>query len=107
VRRPVGWEQRKRGTSYYTRSRRVDGEVRREYVGGGTLGEIAALEDQYERRRREEEAAYWKEEKERLKQDAAFLGELEAVANILVRAHLIAAGCHRHKGEWRRLREST
>lgn len=103
----MGWETRKRGGQYYTRSRRVDGEVRREYVGGGTLGRIAALEDQYERRLREEEAAYWKEEEERLRQDAAFLREFEEAAKILVRAHLIADGCHRHKGEWRRLRGSA
>jgi hypothetical protein len=107
VRRSVGWEQRKRGTSYYTRSRRIDGEVRRVYIGGGILGEIAALEDEYERRQREEEAAYCKEEKERLKQDAAFLEELEAVTDILATAHLLASGCHKHKGEWRRLRESA
>lgn len=77
------------------------------YIGGGTLGEIAALEDEYERRRREEEAAYWKEEKERLKQDAAFVQEVEAVTNILATAHLLASGCHKHKGEWRRSNEST
>jgi hypothetical protein len=103
----VGWEQRKRGTSYYTRSHRVEGEVRREYVGCGILGEIAALEDEHERRQLGEEAAYWNEEKERLEQDATFLRELEEAAKILVRAHLIAAGCHRHKGEWRRLRENS
>lgn len=81
--------------------------MRREYVGGGTLGKIAALDDQYERRLREEEAAYWKEEKESLEREAAFLQEIEEAAKILIRAHLIAAGCHRHKGEWRRLRESA
>jgi hypothetical protein len=103
----VGWEQRKRGTSYYTRSRRVEGKVRRVYVGGGTLGEIAALEDKHERRRREEEAAYWKEQKERLKHDTAFLNELQEAAKILTTAHLLAAGYHAHKGEWRRLREQS
>ena len=103
----MGWETRKRGGPYYTRSRRVDGGVRREYVGGGILGKIAALDDQYERRKREEDAAYWKEEEERHEQDASFLWELEEAAKILARAHLVAAGCHRHKGEWRRLRESA
>ncbi len=103
----MGWETRTRGGPYYTRSRRVNGEVRREYVGGGTLGKIAALDDQYERRRRQEEAAYWNEKEERLEQDASFLREFEEAAKILVRAHLIAAGCHRHKGEWRRVRESA
>jgi hypothetical protein len=70
----------------------------------GVLGEIAALEDEYERRRQEEEAAYWKEELERLEELAAPVLELSEAAEILVRAHLIAAGYHRHKGEYRRAR---
>jgi hypothetical protein len=70
----------------------------------GVLGEIAALEDEYERRRQEEEAAYWKEELERLEELAVPVLELSEAAEILVRAHLIACGYHRHKGEWRRAR---
>src|SRR5215204_3912402 len=100
----MAWEHRERGGSYYTRSRREDGRIVREYVGVGVLGEIAALEDEYERRRQEEEAAYWKEELERLEELAAPVLGLSEAAEILVRAHLIAAGYHRHKGEWRRAR---
>ena len=40
------------------------------------MGEIAALEDEYERRRREEEAAFWKEERERLEELVAPVEEL-------------------------------
>ena len=98
------WERRARGGLYYTRSRREGGRVVREYVGGGVLGGIAALEDEYERRRQEEEAAYWKEELERLEELAVPVLELSEAAEILVRAHLIAAGYHRHKGEYRRAR---
>jgi hypothetical protein len=101
----VGWEKRERGGPYYTRSRRVNGRVVREYVGGGDVGEAAAQLDEAERRHREEKAAYRKEEKERLRRDADFLSELEATAEVLTRAHLIAAGFCRHKGEWRRPRE--
>jgi hypothetical protein len=63
------WERRERGGLYYTRSRREDGRVVREYIGGRVLGEIVALEDECERRQREEEVAYlslWKEKRERL-----------------------------------------
>ena len=59
-------ERRERGGLYYTRSRREDGRVVREYIGGSVLGEIVALEDECERRQREEEVAFWKEKRERL-----------------------------------------
>src|SRR5918995_1113859 len=100
----MAWEHRERGGSYYTRSRREDGWIVCEYVGVGVLGEIAVLEDEYERRRQEEEAAYWKEKLERLEKLAVPVLELSEAAEILVRAHLIACGYHRHKGEWRRAR---
>jgi hypothetical protein len=60
------WERRERGGLYYTRSRREDGRVVREYIGGSVLGEIVALEVECERRQREEEVAFWKEKRERL-----------------------------------------
>ena len=100
------WERRERGGFYYTRSRKEGGRVVREYVGGGVLGEIAALEDEYERRRRGEEAAFWKEERERLEELVAPVEELCEEAEVLVRAALIAAGYRRHnRGEWRKRRE--
>jgi hypothetical protein len=99
----VGWETRKKGTRrYYTRSRRKGGRVVREYIGAGVLGRLAAQLDEFERRQREEETAYWREERERFEQNAAFVGELEEAAEILSQAHLIAAGFHKRRGEWRR-----
>jgi hypothetical protein len=96
----VGWEARKRGTgSYYYRSVREGDRVKKEYCGGGVLGEIVALDDELRRLQKAEKLAFWKEEKERLEANAAFLKELEKAAEILIRAHLIAAGCHKHKGE--------
>jgi hypothetical protein len=68
------------------------------------LGQVAAELDEVKRRQREEEAAYWREERERLEESVAFLQELTEVAEVLVRAHLLASGCHRHKGQWRRQR---
>jgi hypothetical protein len=102
----MGWEKRDRGGLYYTRSKKVGGRVVREYVGGGILGHIAALQDAQERRLREEEAALWKEECERLESLVAPVEQLCEVAEILSRATLLAAGFRRHqRGEWRRKRE--
>jgi hypothetical protein len=99
------WERRERGGPYYTRSRKVNGQVIREYVGGGVLGEIAALEDEAERRRRQEEVVLWKEERERVEDLMAPVEELCEAAEVLARAALVAAGYRRHKrGEWRKSR---
>ena len=76
----------------------------REYIGAGLLGRLAAQLDEIERRRREEETAYWREKRKRLEESAAFVRELEAAVEVLVRAHLLASGCHKHKGQWRRRR---
>jgi hypothetical protein len=103
----MGWEKRERGGPYYTRSKKVGGRVVREYVGGGTLGHLAALQDAQERQRREEEATLWKEERERLEALLAPIEQLCEAAEILHRAALLAAGFRRHqRGEWRRQRES-
>lgn len=102
----MGWEKRDRGGLYYTRTRKIGGRVVREYVGGGTLGHIAALQDAQERRLREEEAALWKGECERLKALVAPVDQLCEATEILYRAALLSAGFRRHqRGEWRRQRE--
>ena len=100
------WEKRERGGLYYTRSRKVDGRVVREYVGGGALGELAALMDAQERQRREEEAAAWREEQERLEELAGLVDEFREAVETVARATLLAAGFRQHnRGEWRRRRD--
>src|SRR5215207_1961153 len=101
----MGWETRERGvTSYYYRCIREGERVKKEYVGSGLIGRIAAQLDEYERRQKEEKSLYWKEQKERLERDTAFLEELEEAAEVLVRAELVLAGFKCRKGEWRRER---
>jgi hypothetical protein len=100
------WERRERGGLYYTRSRKEGGGVVREYIGGGVLGEIAALQDEYERRQREEEAALEKEQRQRLGDLMAPVDELCEAAEILTQVVLVTAGYRRHnRGEWRKRRE--
>ena len=100
----MGWEER-RGRLYYYRSVREGKRVRKEYGGGGALGQLIAQLDELERLQREEEEASWKEERERLQRSAGFLHELEEAVQILTQAELLVAGFHKRKGEWRRSRE--
>jgi hypothetical protein len=101
------WERRERGGLYYTRSRKENGRVVREYVGGGVLGELAARMDAEDRRRRQEEAAAWREERERLEELAGLVDELCEDVETIVRCALLVAGFRRHKrGGWRKRREA-
>ena len=97
----MGLEKRN-GHVYYYKSRRDGEKVRKVYVGAGDFAHVAAQLDEAERLRRKEEVAYWQAERERLEQSATFLQELTEAAEVLVRAHLLASGCHQHKGQWRR-----
>jgi nucleotide-binding universal stress UspA family protein len=102
----MGWEERERGTRYYTRSRRVNGRVTREYIGSGPMAELCALQDEAERRRREEAARAGRAEKESLERLDGTAGEICELAELLNRAALIAAGYRQHnRGEWRKPRE--
>ncbi|MGH3148865.1 MAG: hypothetical protein ACRDTR_24050 [Rubrobacter sp.] len=101
------WENRERGGRYYTRSRKVDGRVVREYVGpeGSPLAELAAHADLLEREEREEEARVQREERERLEALEAPVEELCEAAEVLAHAALVAAGYRQHnRGEWRKRR---
>ena len=103
----MAWESRERGGLYYTRSRRVNGKVVREYVGGGVLGELAARMDAADRQRREEEKEAWREERESLEELVELIDELCQDVETLAQATLLAAGFRRHnRGEWRRKRGS-
>ena len=101
----MAWEKRERGGLYYTRSKKDNGRVIREYVGGGILGEASARLDADERQRREEKAALWREERERLEALDGQTEELYEAAEVMAKAALLGAGYHQHKrGEWRKRR---
>ena len=102
----MAWEMRGRSGPYYTRSRRVQGRVVREYIGRGRVAELAAQLDALEREERQLRCRQLALERERLRGfDAALDGLCEAT-DLLVAAVLVQAGYHRHnRGEWRRRRE--
>ena len=68
--------EKRNGHVYYYRSRRDGEKVRKVYVGAGDFAHVAAKLDEAERLRRKEEVAYWRAERERLEESAAFLQEL-------------------------------
>jgi hypothetical protein len=102
----VGWEIRERGGPYYTRSRRMEGRVVREYLGAGLVGRLSAEADRIKRERVEAEKVRHKRELEHLEALVSPAAELAEAAEVLVRDELLASGYHKHKGEWRRERST-
>jgi hypothetical protein len=98
----MGWDS---GGRYYTRSRKVNGRVVREYVGGGRIGQLAADLDARNRKRRQLEAAESRRAKVELDYRESQVKTLNDLVDRLARAALLAAGFHQHKrGDWRRRR---
>ncbi len=102
----MGWETRGEHGPYYTRSRREGGRVVREYVGTGEVAEALAHADETIRKSRRAKAECEREDLERARQTARTGEDVDAAAEILARAEMVAAGWHRHKGEWRRRRDA-
>lgn len=101
----MGWEFRERGSRYYTRSIRVNGRVTRQYLGSGAVAQAIAYLDEKDRMEREEKARKERAGREELEALDRTMEELDRAADVLMKAHLIAAGYHRHnKGEWRKRR---
>jgi hypothetical protein len=103
----MGWDK---GGRYYTRSRRVNGRVVREHIGGGTIGELASQLDAIERQNRTAKRDVERAEAKMIVDLDATLTELDEFANLLTRAALFAAGYHQHnRGTWRkrRVRQET
>ena len=65
------------------------------------MGELAALRDAQERRRRKEADERGKALLEQAEELAAPVSELCEATDVLLRAHLVAAGYAKHKGQWR------
>jgi hypothetical protein len=98
----MGWERGR----YYTRSRKVNGRVEREYVGSGLGARLAAQLDAVERASRIAEAYDRRAVRADSDELTAALNDLSARCDLLARAALVAAGFRQHhRGEWRRRRE--
>lgn len=100
----MAWEQRGR-SRYYTRSRRIGGRVRREYVGTGPWAELAAIEDRTERAERRRLVRARNGLLAKLDVARDLLRGFDERVSLLFRATLLAQGFHQHaRGLWRRRR---
>jgi len=98
----MAWETRPGGGHYYTRSRRVNGKVIREYVGSGEKGELAAKIDAEQRAKRDAERALIREEQAQVMTIDAELNALHQTVDALTRGILLANGFERYKRQWRK-----
>jgi hypothetical protein len=97
----MGWEKGR----YYTRSKKVNGRVVREYLGAGRVAALAARLDAQEREEKEMKRAELKALRAELDALDAPLNELHRQTELLTRVALILAGFHQHhRGEWRKRR---
>ena len=101
----MAWEWRG-GNLYYYQSEREDGRVRKRYIGAGEVAEMIAHADETIRRSRAERRERARTELEEARSLALAGAELHQAAEILARAEMVAAGYHRHKGEWRMKRSA-
>jgi hypothetical protein len=100
----MAWEQRGNQTYYY-RSVRSGTCVTKEYVGGGRVASLIAQLDEIEREKKTQQRERLQFERQRWAALESPMLELDAVADLLVTAAMMAAGFRRHdRGEWRRRR---
>ena len=98
---PMGWEKGR----YYTRTKRVDGKVVREYFGCGPEAERAAQKDVEARDRRRNQQLEEQIERDTCDALDAPFEELDWFCAVAVEAFYINAGYKRHnRGEWRKPR---
>jgi len=101
----MAWETRNGRGRYYTRSRRVNEHVVREYIGTGPAAEAIAILDAQERAERLGNRAAWQAERERMEVTEDRIQRFSEGVTDLTGAVLMGAGYHRHhRGEWRKRR---
>ena len=99
----MGWDRPRGGGCYYTRSKKRGGKVITQYIGGGTLGELAAAADALRRAERRARTETLRVERARWRLALGPLLGLSREADLLVKATLLVAGYHQHaRSSWRK-----
>ena len=97
----MSWERGR----YYTRSRRVNGRIVREYVGKGPLAQAASEADRYLREQRRRERNALRDEMSEFSSLSRELQQLDLAYKTVVEIELKARGYHQHhRGQWRKRR---
>ena len=99
----MSWEQR-RGRSYYYRKMREGERVRSKYLGAGIVAQICAGDDDAKRRDRAAQRAADRAARHAEAQIDRQLAGVESAIAAMTHAALLAAGFHKHKGQWRKKR---
>lgn len=100
----MGWESRKGKGRYFTRSRREDGRIVRQYVRADEA-ELAAREDEERRRQKREQRQAERIDMARLREMGDRLEDYCRRVNADLESALALAGYRRHnRGEWRKTR---
>jgi hypothetical protein len=99
--------EKRNGNLYYYRSERRGDEIRKVYVGSGEIARLAHEQDEQRRAEEEAERGRAQDEVERMEALVAPALEIGEAAEVLERAHLIAAGYRRYQRHWGRERESA
>ncbi len=99
----MGWKTIN-GRRYYYKSERVGGRVKTTYFGAGESGSLMANIVAFERLERAADRERSREERaEAEAEEQAISGWFDGVQAV-TDAAMIAAGFHKHKGQWRRKR---
>ena len=99
----MGWEKRN-GRAYYYRKRRINGRVTSEYLGTGFVADIHATDDAEARREREQVRQAERQLRHAEQIVEQQLDTVQQALEPVTAACLIAAGFHKHRGQWRKKR---
>jgi hypothetical protein len=100
----MSWNRKGRH-AYFYRSIRLGDRVVKEYLGRGEEAEEAAQRIEERRKTRQSQREARIDELARLAVAEQHLRDFHELVNVLVRATLLAAEYHEHRGQWRKRRQ--
>src|SRR5262245_17440539 len=100
----MSWDKKRGHGPYFYRAVRLDGKVRKLYVGRGEEAERQARQVEQRQQQLLAQREARQQELARIAAAEDRLRDLLALTDVLVRGVFLAAGFHQHKSQWRRKR---